>query len=218
MFFTEDDYLDQVIDNPRNAITKLTAWFDANRMYPEARQYTYLEFPEHWTWHADGKYWAPHRNDRGKVGRIANVGPNQGEVFYLRMLLHIVKGAQFYHDLRTVAGQQYPTFRAACEALGLLGDNREWSYAMSDAASWALPYQLRQLFVTLLLFCQVSSPLKLFDEYAQLMEDDIKYRTRQHAPGASQALIEKQVRSCVLLELDNLLKNTGYTLHHFQPP
>jgi len=57
VLYTEDDYLDQVIENPSNLITKLTAWFDANQQYPEARQYTYVEFPEHWTWHGDGKYW-----------------------------------------------------------------------------------------------------------------------------------------------------------------
>uniref|UniRef100_A0A0A9G5Q4 Uncharacterized protein n=1 Tax=Arundo donax TaxID=35708 RepID=A0A0A9G5Q4_ARUDO len=88
--YTEDDYLEEVIADPRNAITKLTAWFHANRVYPQARQHTYVEFPEHFTWYADGKYWAPWRNNRAKVGRAANVGPNEGETFYLRMFLHMV--------------------------------------------------------------------------------------------------------------------------------
>lgn len=64
--------------------------------------------------------------------------------FYLRMLLHVVKGAQGYSDLRTVGAHQHPTFRAACEALGLLGDDKEWFHAMADASHWALPHQLRQ--------------------------------------------------------------------------
>ncbi|KAL6620651.1 hypothetical protein ACP70R_035790 [Stipagrostis hirtigluma subsp. patula] len=218
VLFAEDDNLDEVVNNPRNTVTKLTAWFEANRNDPTARQFTYLEFPEHWTWHADGKYWAPRRNDRAKVGRITNVGPNEGEVFYLRMLLHIVKGARNYSDLRTIAGHRYPTFQAACEALGLLGDDREWSHAMADAAHWALPHQLRQLFVTLLLFCQVTNPLKLFDEYVQIMGDDMRYHIRKHSANISNSLLEKQIRSHVLLELDSLLKNAGKTLGHFQLP
>ena len=121
--YTEDDYLDQVIHDPSKVITKLTAWFEANRQYPKARQHTYVEFPEYWTWHDDHKYWDCRRNNRAKVGRIANVAPNQGERFYLRMLLHVVKGAQHYSDLRTIGGHRHPTFRAACEALGLLGDD-----------------------------------------------------------------------------------------------
>ncbi|EEC78889.1 hypothetical protein OsI_19259 [Oryza sativa Indica Group] len=46
----------------------------------------------------------------------------------------------------------------------------------STAAQWALPYQLRQLFVMMLLFCQVSNPTKLFDSHVQLMGEDFAYR------------------------------------------
>jgi hypothetical protein len=130
------------------------------------------------------------------------------------MLLHIVKGAHCYSDLRNVAGHQYPT----CEALGLLGDDREWSHAMTDAAHWALPYQLRQLFVTILLFCQVTRPAKKFDEFAQIMGNDMRYRIHRLTPAIPEPLLQSQIRSYVLLELDNLLKNVGYTLDRFQLP
>lgn len=216
--FTEDDHLHQVIDNPCNLITKLTAWFEANKTYPEARQHTFVEFPEHWTWHGDGKFWKPRRNARGKVGRIANVSPNQGERFYLRMLLHIIKGAQDFSDLHTMAGQLYPTFRAACQALGLLGDDCEWSNAMADAAQWALPYQLRQLFVTLLLFCEVTDPIKLLEDYIKPMGEDLAYRTIRPTQGISQPLVQQHIRSYVLDELDKLLKDSGYSLGHFNLP
>ena len=56
VLYTEDDYLDQVIDDPSKLITKLTAWFDVNQQYPLARQHTYADFPEHWTWHSDGNF------------------------------------------------------------------------------------------------------------------------------------------------------------------
>ncbi|BAH91022.1 Os01g0300400 [Oryza sativa Japonica Group] len=151
---------------------------------PGYAKHTYVEFPEFWTWHADGKYWKQRsQSHKGKVGRIANVGPNQGERFYLRILLHVIKGAQFFSDVRIVGGIQYPTFQSACEAMGLLGDDHEWSHAITDAAQWALPYQLRQLFVMMLLFCQVSDPAKLFDNHVQLMGEDFAYRVSQHTPG-----------------------------------
>lgn len=69
--------------------------------------------------------------------------PTKGEQYYLRMLLHIVKGPKSFAEIRTVSGHEYPTFRAACEALGLLGDDQEWSHALNDATQWALPHQLR---------------------------------------------------------------------------
>jgi hypothetical protein len=217
--FSEDDHLDQVIENPRSTITKLTAWFDANRIYPHARQHTYVEFPEFWTWHGDGKYWKQRsQSHKGKVGRIANVGPNQGEQFYLRILLHVVKGAQSFSDVRTVSGIQYPTFQSACEAMGLLGDDREWSHAITDAAQWALPYQLRQLFVMMLLFCQVSDPAKLFDNNVQLMGEDFAYRVCQQTPRIHQNILQEHIRLSTLAELDRLLRDVGYSLDHFQLP
>ncbi|XP_052157139.1 uncharacterized protein LOC127774827 isoform X7 [Oryza glaberrima] len=92
------------------------------------------------------------------------------------MLLHIVRGAKSYSNLRTFEGQVYPTFQAACQALGLLGDDREWSFALADAAHWALPYQLRELFVTLLLFCNVTDPSALFEEHMSSIGQDVAYR------------------------------------------
>lgn len=73
--FTEDDNLEQVLQNPANRVTKLTAWFEANKRHPDAMRYTYVEFPEHFTWHGDGKYWHIRRGSY-KIGRIANVSPN----------------------------------------------------------------------------------------------------------------------------------------------
>ena len=48
------------------------------------------------------------------------VNPIEGERFYLRMLLMIVKGAKDYKDIRTYNGTVYSTFREACAARGLL--------------------------------------------------------------------------------------------------
>ena len=71
-----------------------------------------------------------------------------------------VKGARSYEDVRTYNGITYPTFRAACNARGLLGNDQEWYHAFDEAAAWATSAQLRQLFVTMLLYCEVA------DEYA----------------------------------------------------
>ncbi|WVZ95295.1 hypothetical protein U9M48_041079 [Paspalum notatum var. saurae] len=220
VLFTEDDYLEQVLENPRNRVTKLTAWFIANRTFPQAAQYTYAEFPEYFTWYGDGQYWAPRQNRRKKVGRLANVGPNQGDAYYLRMLLHISKGAKSYSALRTIEGHTYPTFQAACQALGLLGDDREWSYAISDAAHWALPYQLRELFVTLLLFCHVTDPLDLFEEHVNVMGQDAIYRLNQMTTGVSSSTTSsmEHIRSYALAEIDKLLRNSGHSLDDFHLP
>lgn len=134
------------------------------------------------------------------------------------MLLHIVKEAKSYSDIRTVQGKQYPTFQAACQALGLLGDDREWSSAMIDATHWALPYQLRELFVTLLLFCDITNPLDLFEEHVSAMGQDATYHARQVIASTSDQVLPLYVRSYVLTEIDKLLNNAGYNLSHFHLP
>lgn len=136
------------------------------------------------------------------------------------MLLHIVRGAKSYSNLRTFEGQVYPTFQAACQALGLLGDDREWSFALADAAPWALPYQLRELFVTLLLFCNVTDPSALFEEHMSSIGQDVAYRLNHATLGidSSAPSLKQYVRSYVLTEIDILLKNAGRTLAHFHLP
>ncbi|XP_015693662.1 uncharacterized protein LOC107303361 [Oryza brachyantha] len=215
--FTEDDDLEEVIEDPTNSKSKLTAWLEANRDNPSARQLTYIEFPESWTWHNKDKYWDGRHGSQHRIGRIAHVSPSQGDTYYLRMLLHIVKGPRSFAEIRTVSGREYPTFRAACEALGLLGDDQEWSNALKDAAQWALPFQLRQLFVTMLLFCEVTNPTRLFNEHASHMSEDIAYRVVRNTSQASSST-HPYVRSSLLIELDKLLRDAGYDLSHFSLP
>lgn len=96
--YTEDDDLEEVIENPGNQKSKLTAWLEANSQFPQAREHTYIEFPEYFTWHASEKYWDIRRGCYNKIGRIAHVDPTKGEKYYLRMLLHIVKGPKTFSN------------------------------------------------------------------------------------------------------------------------
>ena len=59
------------------------------------------------------------------VGRLYFASPAQGERFYLRMLLTVIKGAMSFPDLHTVNGTVHDTFKKACMALVLLQDDQE---------------------------------------------------------------------------------------------
>jgi hypothetical protein len=58
------------------------------------------------------------------------------------MLLLIVKGACSYEFLRTYNNTAYSTFKEACQARGLLGDDREWFHAFIEDSTWATFAQL----------------------------------------------------------------------------
>jgi hypothetical protein len=134
--------------------TTLTEWFSANRKFPYARELTYIEFPTKWVWNKKYKEWCP-RKGPTKIGRAIYINPSCGELYYLRMLLNVAKGATSYEDLRTVSGVLYPTFKDACQAMGLLGDDSEWREALREASMWGSAAQMRQLLVTIVLFCSV---------------------------------------------------------------
>ncbi|PWA47506.1 DNA helicase [Artemisia annua] len=48
------------------------------------------------------------------------------------MLLCHQKGRKGFRDVRTVNHHLYPTNRSACDALGLLGDDKEWETTLED--------------------------------------------------------------------------------------
>jgi hypothetical protein len=132
--------------------------------------------------------------------------------------LHIVKGAKSFSEIRTVTGQEYPTFRLACQALGLLGDDQEWSHALTDAANWSSTYQLRQLFLTLLVLCEVSDPTKLFTNHCANMSEDITYQINRVSSSSNSSAVENFVTSSLIFELEKLLQDAGHSLAHFSLP
>ena len=58
------------------------------------------------------------------VGRIYYAHPASGQKYYMRMLLNVVKGCTSFEDIRKVNGVVYKSYKAACEALGFLDDDR----------------------------------------------------------------------------------------------
>ena len=99
--------------------------------------------------------------------------PTAGERFYLRLLLTAVRGPISFEHLRTVAGTQYPTFQAACVALGLLEDDREWIDCLTEASIFAGGPQLRVLFVTALVYGPITDPAALWNRFTASICDDL---------------------------------------------
>ena len=51
VYFREGSNIQEIVSTAESKDTTLTAWFAINRTDPEANQYLYHEFPEHYTWH-----------------------------------------------------------------------------------------------------------------------------------------------------------------------
>lgn len=84
-FKTTSD-LEKVCEKASSKPSKLEAWFAANKELPHSRNFTYAEFPTHFTWHAQSAKWK--MRQRGDVvGRLTEVHATSGDLLYLRMLL-----------------------------------------------------------------------------------------------------------------------------------
>jgi hypothetical protein len=198
--------------------TMLTEWFVANQNSPAGRDLTYCEFPSKWKWDTSSRFWDHRRRAGGKIGRLYYVHPSVGERYFLRMLLLVVKGAKSYEDVRRYNGVLYPTFKLACNARGLLGDDQEWYDAFDEAAAWATSSQLRKLFVTMLMFCEVRDECAFFEKVWRLLADDIQYRLRDIIGNPEFQVPDTDLRNYLLDDLSALFSRNGARLRDHSLP
>ena len=85
----------------------------------------------------------------------------EGERYYLRVLLNHVAGATSFECLRTVDGKILPTFREAAKRRGLIEADNTLHKGLAEATLWMMPYALRRLFATILVFCEPSDVSEL---------------------------------------------------------
>jgi hypothetical protein len=146
--------------------TMLTAWLDYNRTHTDGRHLTYANFPSQFTFSplsASNPGWH-RRTGPGSIGRVYFVSPLAGQKYYLRLLLHHVKGAGSWDELLLVDGVPAADFQDACMRRGLLQDDREWVRCLEEAGGVGgamLPWQLRILFTIILFFNRPRKPLDL---------------------------------------------------------
>ncbi|GJS74718.1 ATP-dependent DNA helicase PIF1-like protein, partial [Tanacetum coccineum] len=128
--------------------------------------------------HEKQKQWKPMKQ-RKCIGKIVYSSPTSGERYYLIMLLNVVKGIEGFPQLVTVNNRLCATFKETCFAHGLLNDDKEWSLAIFEASQWALAPQLRDKFVIMMLFYDVSKPHKLWEDNWNALSKDIVHKKRK---------------------------------------
>ncbi|XP_020097133.1 uncharacterized protein LOC109716214 [Ananas comosus] len=206
-----------VLDRCNVEKTMFTEWMVTNATYDDACELTYAEFPTKWVWHSTEKIWT-RRKKGNRIGRIIYIHPNAGELYFLRMLLNKVKGSRNYTEIRTIDGVVYETYRAACDALGLLCNDMEWRQALEEASHWSSAADLRQLFVTLIIFCEVADPVKLWNDFWKLFADDILYRLKAVLEVCELRIPELQLQNYILFELEVLFNKNCSSLSQFNLP
>ena len=140
-----------------------------------------------------------------------------GERYYLRMLLHIVRGATCYEHLRTVNGTLHSTFKEACLARGLLDDTNEWDEALTEASTWATGAELRSMFCSMLMFSEVGQPDQLWEAHWEDLTDDLPRRLQREQRNPQLEISSEQRRNLGLYELELILNKNGRSLRDYPP-
>jgi hypothetical protein len=198
--------------------TMPTEWFVANQKYPDAKNLYYCDFPSKWHLNEQARAWGKRRRDGSKIGRIYFVHLSVGERYYLRMLLLTIKGPESYESLCSYNNAIYATFKEMCNAHGLLSDDQEWYNAFDKAAHWATSNQLRQLFVAMLLFCEVGDEHMFFEKVWRLLADDIQYNMRQILNHPTYDMSDGDLQDHLLDTLGTLFNRRGTNINDFKLP
>lgn len=175
VYFQPDQSAEEIRQRLELSRSTLTAFFQYNAEHEDGRNCLYQDFPSRYVFDKKHREWRRRRNRGSAIGRMYYCSPVAGERFYLRLLLTSVPGPTSLEDIRTAAGTVYPTFQAACVALGLLEDDREWIDCLTEASVFASGAQLRSLFVTALVYGMVAEPAALWDRFKQAICDDLPH-------------------------------------------
>ncbi|ONM20919.1 hypothetical protein ZEAMMB73_Zm00001d005363 [Zea mays] len=208
--FHERQMVERVVNRPGVDRSMLTTYFEANSLHKEARGILYRDFPKWYTWQSGkGKIWQKRKRDTGgQVGRIVSAHPAEGERYYLRVLLNHVTGATSYVDLRTVDGVTLPTFREAAERRGLLESDNTLDECLTERALFQMPSALRRLFATILVYCEPSDVVVLWQKHLDSMSEDYQHRNP----------CKTHVEQMVLIDIRNMLQSMGKDIKTFPLP
>ncbi|ONM17788.1 DNA helicase-like protein, partial [Zea mays] len=166
----------------------LTEYFRANQLFDWASNYLYREFPEVARWWPGAKKWTA-RQQRVQVGRIVSAHPEEGERYYLRVLLNHVRGATSFESLRTY-------------------DDNSIDECLTEASGFHMPPSLRRLFTMILDFCEPTDVVGLWDKHLEAMSDDF-YRTHSNS---------HVVEQLVLMDIRDMLQTMGKDIRLFPLP
>jgi hypothetical protein len=139
---------EDIRDVATTSTSTLLQWFILNQRDPAARALAYTEVPERYVWHND--QWSRRKKGR-QLGRVYAVSPRNQELFALRRLLTVVRGATSWDDLLIVDGHCYSSFQDACGARGMLADDGDIIEAYNEIVRVSCSLENNRLQFALLL-------------------------------------------------------------------
>lgn len=100
----------------------------------------------------------------------------------------------------------------------MLEDDKHWDNTLEEAALCNSPYKLLELFTVMLMFCQLSDPLTLWEKYKETLSEDIRRQMEKHLQGNAEHIMEEVFNKCLVLIEDALFTLGGQGLLEYGLP
>lgn len=111
--------------------------------------------------------------------------------------------------LKTVNGTLHPTFQSACRALGLLEDDAHWDRTLEDACISNTPRMPRELFATMLIFCQLADPVVLWNKHKPSLAEDIEHNVQREYNGQNIHQLSVMIYNMCLTLVEDIVTDMG---------
>ena len=227
--FNPDTTTSQSVNDSAPSTSKLDAFFLLCSNDSFAATLKYHEVPEYYIWakrewkrrqiggpkipQSDGTT-IIHSN---AIGRIYSMSPKVGDIYYLRLLLITIPGPTSYSSLKTIDGDTVPTFQESCRRRGLLDNDDHIINAMNEIKDTSPARKLREFFVTILISCEPSDPLSLWNTFVDdLCEDFIMDRRQSNNDFTLGIIIHKlSIRSFIYLHTSKAAIVSYIVLLHY---
>ncbi|XXQ31216.1 ATP-dependent DNA helicase [Plasmodiophora brassicae] len=149
---------------------------------PPATDLTYAQMPLWYRWNTSTRTWTRRsRRNATVVSRLYNILPAQGELYYLRLLLHRVPRVPSFEFLLHFNGHRYDTFQDAAIARNLCRNDTDWIECMAEASTYATPTALRNLFVTILLSRRLTNATLFWQTFRDALSADFAFSRNQRS-------------------------------------
>jgi hypothetical protein len=177
VLFDPRESIDYVLEKESNNTSKFLQWMELNKVDTQARKMLYVDIPTKYVWKKEEGVWELRKKGTA-IGRIHQVPPSWGEMYYLRILLNKISGVQEWDEFKTFNDILYATHREACYDRGLLEDDKEYIDGLLEASRWGMGDYLRSFFVALIMTDTMSRPEFFWSKTWRLMAEDVESRER----------------------------------------
>ena len=118
-----------------------------------AKNINHINIPQYYVSNNQRNAWVKRKRNQqfNTIGKMSIVSPKDPERFYLKIILHKMKGVTCFKDLLPVDKIFYETYKEAALALGLIKDDEHIYKVLDKICKILLPYQLRKFFLCFLL-------------------------------------------------------------------